>query len=472
MTLSFFDQPLSAPARWRDGTHRAAALEATWRRFSPLAPRIGLTRLADVTGLDSIGIPVVSAIRPMGRSLSTQQGKGRTLLAAKVSALMESIETWHGEELRLAERTASFTELKRQLGAAAVAPIDRLPKAPRPARRAAKSATTATAATRIKATKAAKAAKSTKAAKATTAKTSKAAKAATRATSRGPAGRAAAKSSSSSSSSSARAKPLSATPLPWLQGFELRAARPLWVPREAVTLDCVLDGRQPIFDISSNGLASGNCLTEAILHGVCEVIERDAEATWRATGGQRRLLLDTVTDAGCVELIERFTAAGVRVVVWDLTSDVGVPVIGCAILEDPEQPAWRSLGLYQGFGCHPAPEIALARALTEAAQTRLTYIAGARDDFFPFDYERATDRELIAEIWDELSSAPYQPVDFGELPDLATAELGDDLSAVVERLAASGSEQVIAVDLSQPGLDVPVVKVLIPGRACDVSRMG
>ncbi len=465
MTLSFFDQPLSAPARWRDGTHRAAALEATWRRFSPLAPRIGLTRLADVTGLDSIGIPVVSAIRPMGRSLSTQQGKGRTLLAAKVSALMESIETWHAEELRPAERVASSTELKRQLGAAAVAPIDQLPRAPRPARRAAQpTATAAPTATRTKAAKA-----TTRTAKATT-RTAKAAKATARATN--AVTRAAKLPRGRSPSVPARAKPLSATPLPWLEGFELRTARPLWVPREAVTLDCVLDGRQPIFDISSNGLASGNCLTEAILHGVCEVIERDAEATWRATGGQRRLLLDTVTDPGSVELIERFTAAGVRVVVWDLTSDVGVPVIGCAILEDPEQPAWRSLGLYQGFGCHPAPEIALARALTEAAQTRLTYIAGARDDFFPFDYERATDRELIAEIWDELSSAPYEPVAFGELPDLATAELGDDLSAVVERLAASGSDQVIAVDLSQPGLDVPVVKVLIPGRACDVSRMG
>ena len=37
MTLSFFDQELSAPARWRDGTHRAATLEATWARFAPLA---------------------------------------------------------------------------------------------------------------------------------------------------------------------------------------------------------------------------------------------------------------------------------------------------------------------------------------------------------------------------------------------------------------------------------------------------
>ncbi len=424
MTLSFFDHTLSAPARWRDGTHRAVALETTWQRYAPLAPRIGLTRLADLTGLDTVGIPVVSAIRPMGKSLSTQQGKGLTLLAAKVSALMESIETWHAEELALDERVASERALRKELGEGGVAPIARLPRAPKAARRR----------------RAGKPQRATKKAK------------------------------------PVKRTPLAAAPLSWVQGFELRAARPMWVPREAVTLDCVLGDRQPVFDISSNGLASGNCLTEAILHGACEVIERDAEATWRATGGQRRLLLDTVTDRGCVELIERFTAAGVRVVVWDLTSDVGVPVMGCAILEDPEQPSWRSLGFYQGFGCHPSPQIALARALTEAAQTRLTYIAGARDDFFPFDYERATDRDLIAEIWDELSNAPYQPVAFGELPDLASAELGEDLQRVVELLAAAGSGQVIAVDLTKPGLlpglDVSVVKVLIPGRACDVSRMG
>lgn len=426
MTLSFYDQPLRAEAALRDGTHRARALEETWRKFSPLAATIGLTRLADVTGLDTIGIPVVSAIRPMGRSLSTQQGKGRTLLAARVSALMESIETWHAEELALPSRRATAEQLaKKKLLAA---PLSKLPRAPRPA------------APRRKPKTAAKGK-----------------------------GRANAK---TSSKKPARPPPLSATPLSWVEGFELASARPILVPEQSITLDCVLGTRPPLFDISSNGLASGNCLVEAILHGVCEVVERDAEARWRRDGGQRRLMLDTVTDPGCVELLQRFTAAGVRVIVWDLTSDVGVPVIGCSILEDPDQPMWRPLGLYQGFGCHPAPEVALARALTEAAQTRLTYIAGARDDFFPFDYARATDRQLLRLIWEELANTPYEPVLFGELPSLATADLGDDLSAVVDRLAACGNRQVIAVDLSRPDMNVPVVKVLVPGRACDVSRMG
>src|SRR5258705_6888584 len=76
--LRFYDRVLDAPTRLRDGTHRAATLDETWRRFSPAAKRAGITRIAELTGLDTLGIPVFAAVRPMGKSLSTQQGKGLT----------------------------------------------------------------------------------------------------------------------------------------------------------------------------------------------------------------------------------------------------------------------------------------------------------------------------------------------------------------------------------------------------------
>ena len=57
---------------------RTATLEQTWRRFAPKRARAGITRLAELTGLDTLEIPVFAAIRPMGKSLSTQQGKGVT----------------------------------------------------------------------------------------------------------------------------------------------------------------------------------------------------------------------------------------------------------------------------------------------------------------------------------------------------------------------------------------------------------
>jgi ribosomal protein S12 methylthiotransferase accessory factor len=142
------------------------------------------------------------------------------------------------------------------------------------------------------------------------------------------------------------------------------------------------------------------------------------------------------------------------------------------LLEDPHGPAWRSVGFYQGFGAHLSPEVAIARALTEAAQTRLTYIAGGRDDFFPADYARATDPALLADLWAELTAPCETPILVDDLPRATSANLGEDLAILLDRLAAAGSPQVIAVDLTHPALGVPVVKVLIPGRATDVAHLG
>lgn len=380
-------QGRDAPIRLRDGTHRAASLADTWQRFAPRMRRAGITRLAELTGLDSIGIPVFAAIRPMGRSLSTQQGKGLSPLAAKVSALMESLETWSAEHLALpvvrgswralADRAVDVRELPRPRGR-----LDR----------------------------------------------------------------------------EARWR--------WVEGFDLVSGRALLVPEQAVTLDTVFRA-PPIFDISSNGLASGNCLVEAIAHGLCEVIERDAEAAWRRAGGDRRLVLDTIADPACAELIARIARAGARVYVWDISSGAGISVIAAAILEDPLQPAWRTLGFYQGFGAHWSPEVAIARALTEAAQTRLTYIAGARDDFFPADYARATDPELLVALAEQFSSPCEEPVSFDELPRLSAGSLGEALDQLVAM-----QRQVIAVDLTHPELAVPVVKVIVPGLATDIEAMG
>ncbi|MGN6104296.1 MAG: YcaO-like family protein, partial [Kofleriaceae bacterium] len=354
MALRFRDRPLEAATQLREGTHRAATLEATWRRFAPAARRAGITRIADLTGLDSLGVPVFAAIRPMGKSLSTQQGKGLTPLAAKVSALMESLETWTAEHLELPVVRGSY----RQLRGRAV-DVRALPR---------------------------------------------------------PRGRL---------DLDARWR--------WVEGEELTSGAAVLVPEQAVTLDTTFT-RPPVFDISSNGLASGNVLVEAIVHGLCEVIERDAEAAWRRAGDDRRLVLDSIADPACRALIDRITATGARVFVWDLGGDTGVPAIGCAIMEDPREPAWRTLGFYQGFGAHLLPEVAILRALTEAAQTRLTYIAGARDDFFPFDYERATNPELLDDLWSRLAESCDSPVVFDDLPRSEPRSLGHALELLVERV--------------------------------------
>jgi YcaO-like protein with predicted kinase domain len=387
--VRFHGRPLTAKTRFREGTHRAATPAQTWRRFAPKAARAGITRIAELTGLDTLGIPVFAAIRPMGRSLSTQQGKGLTIEAARVSALMESLETWTAEQLELPRVRGSYRALARRRRVVNVRDL------PRP-----------------------------------------------------------------------RGKLDLDARWDWVEGIELVSGEPILVPAQAVTLDTTFT-RTPIFDVSSNGLASGNVLVEAIVHGLCEVIERDAEAAWRKAGGDRRLVLDSLPDHA---LIDRIVGSGARVIVWDLASRVGLCAIGCAIVEDPREPAWRALGVYQGFGAHLDPAIAIARALTEAAQTRVTYIAGGRDDFFPHDYARATDRALLEHVWASLPDG--EPVMFDELPGHPARSLGDELDVLIDLVCAAGFAEVIAVELTHPTLGVPVAKVIVPGLACDVEYLG
>lgn len=80
---------------WR----RARGLGETYRLARRAAARAGVTRLADISGLGGIGLPVFQAVRPLARSLTLSQGKGRTPLAAKVSALLEACELAHAEVL-------------------------------------------------------------------------------------------------------------------------------------------------------------------------------------------------------------------------------------------------------------------------------------------------------------------------------------------------------------------------------------
>src|SRR5262249_31766815 len=122
---------MSQPKKFQAGTHRTVSPAETLERFMPLMPRLGITRLADITGLDCIGLPVYVSVRPTSRALSTSQGKGFDDASAKASALMESIETWHAERVRVPLVHDSYAALRRA-GEAAVEPT-RLPLTPRSA---------------------------------------------------------------------------------------------------------------------------------------------------------------------------------------------------------------------------------------------------------------------------------------------------------------------------------------------------
>lgn len=372
---------------YRGGTHRSRSPEETLEAFLPLAGRLGITRLANVTGLDSIGIPVYMACRPLSRSIAVAQGKGLTPQEAKVSAFMEAAETWHGETITAPLKMVSFDELSRDHR---VIDVEGLPR-----------------------------------------------------------------------SRLGDFDP--AQQILWIEGAPLAGGDPLWVPLELVSTNYTLPQPQGsfAFPANTNGLASGNTFSEAALHALCELIERDALSLWRLGGDSARAAAkldpESVESLRCRTLLAHYARAGLDIGLWDVTSDLGVPVFCCAVAERSDTAVEAELGA----GCHPDREVALLRALTEAAQSRTTRIAGSRDDYVPESYDSAAKlaRNRTARLW--LADPPQRR--FGEAPDLSGETIAGDLERVLQRLAGKGITQVVAVDLTKPEVGLPVVRVVAAG---------
>ena len=102
-------------------------------------------------------------------------------------------------------------------------------------------------------------------------------------------------------------------------------------------------------------MASGNRLVEAISHGVCEVIERDAIALWKLRGGEKletnRIDLGSVDEPRCCEILGKLLRAGLSVALWDITTDIGIAAFACYILPRDDTTMWHC-SVAAGYGCH------------------------------------------------------------------------------------------------------------------------
>jgi YcaO-like protein with predicted kinase domain len=255
----------------------------------------------------------------------------------------------------------------------------------------------------------------------------------------------------------------------WIEGYDLLRRESCWLPAEIVHTDYTVQQPDGYFLAGSNGLASGNHPVEAISAALYELIERDAVALWIARPLRRRAdcLLDlaSIDEPDCRALLAKYAAAEIAVRVWNVTTDIGIAAFLCEIRDlsggDP-----RRLRRFHGSGCHADRAIALSRALTEAAQTRLTYISGIRDDLAPAEYQEAPGAEIGDALLDALARETA-PVSFAAVPSFAADDLAEDLRWALERLAAVGFGRAVAVDLTRPEFAIPVVRLVVPGLEWD-----
>ncbi|WP_404712009.1 YcaO-like family protein [Sphingomonas sp. MMS24-J13] len=369
---------------YRHGTHRAVPPVKTLARVAPYAARCGVTRLADVTGLDTIGIPVFQAVRPLARSLSVSQGKGATRAAAKVSALMEAIELHHAELVAPIAQRAATTDEAAFCGAISRGHTQRAPFDP----------------DRVRG---------------------------------------------------------------WCDAVDLLSGCKIGVPHALVSMDFTVAAPDDIVP-SSNGLASGNDLGEATNSALCELIERDAHSRWLTLSTRERFA--TAIDIGSIDdrlgrrLIAHVDAAGFGLRLWDLSAGEGPAVILCAIFE-----TFSSKALIQrpalGGGAHPSARIALARAITEAAQSRATMIAGARDDLTDESYQDPANMRLQMLFEGGFGLGGGQS--WRMVPDRARASFDTDRDWLIARCAVRGAHGIARVDLSPAEEGIGIVKLIIPG---------
>ena len=379
--------------KYKTDTHRAFSPEETLDRIAPKMELAGITRVADITNLDRIGIPVFSSIRPAADkgAISVYNGKGATPAEARVSAMMEGIERYSAEVHERELLVETFSKIRSETNA--IDPRDLiLPQDAKPE-----------------------------------------------------------------------------MPIPWVEGYDLIRKEEVMVPASGVFHPLPSNYPQ-LFRTNTNGLASGNVIEEAVFHGLSEVIERDAWSLVEAVKktGPR---VTEVEDGLAAGLIEKFAAAEVEVRIKDITSDVGVPTIAAASddvrLKDPAL-------LTIGMGTHTSAEVAVLRALTEVAQSRLTQIHGAREDTTTADFRRQIGYDRTKRLnrhW--FSDSESRP--FSEIRSQDSDDFLDDINLMLKRLEEAGMERAIVVDLTREEIGVPVVRVMVPGleqSAMDPDRRG
>jgi ribosomal protein S12 methylthiotransferase accessory factor len=341
----------------------------------------GVTRLADVTGLDRIGFPVWQAVRPAGRALSVHQGKGATPLDARIGALCEAIESHAAEAVEADGPLSTYQSLPPDARAPAL--TDYL-----------------------------------------------------------------------------RSRTLAADaagPVKWCLARNLIGGGEHFLPHDLVSLDFTRHTPSP-FERSSSGLAVGTSADEALWTALLEVIERDAIGEWMRRSPIERMV--TALRPGSIGLAwldhwrERLATCGATLAIHSPPSIVGTPVFVCTLSGPAEFGGQQRMSM--GSATDADPEIALFRAFAEAVQSRLTLIAGARDDILPRDYMPGLGAG---------PPVPPAPPGFPCRSWGAIAPGPTSLPGVYEALERQGYLQIITRRLGAPVPGIHVVKLFVPGLA-------
>jgi ribosomal protein S12 methylthiotransferase accessory factor len=261
--------------------------------------------------------------------------------------------------------------------------------------------------------------------------------------------------------------------LNWVKAVNINDNNEYLVPANSVFHPYVTSNDTSLFKSNTNGLASGNRVEEAIFHGMMEVIERDA---WSVFETKRKkaveIDLESIENPIIKELLDKFKKEGIDVKLVNLTSDIEAATIA-AVSDDTvlKDPALLTLGV----GTHLDPEIAVMRALTEVAQSRATQIHGTREDTTRAVFMRKAGYERMKRMNKHWFGESGEVIDLGKIKNNAGNSFKEDIKTSMNLLEKAGFKDVLFVDLTREKIEIPVVRVIIPGLevySIDTTRVG
>ena len=375
---------------------RVVPLPETEKKLDRLLDLIPITRVADLTPLDPLGLPVFSAVTPLALDLTSHAGKGTSLAGARVSALMEAVERVSAERVSSPTVRASYEDLHAEVAKTdcPTPPIDpQLLTLP-------------------------------------------------------------------ADSAWSRESPFT-----WTKGFDLTTGAELLLPIDVV-VNPPCEGI--LRSVDTNGLASGNTLLEAVIHGLCEVIERDIQSRLEfchlfaapdTPGPELQLVELESLPTEAREWVRRIRDFDLDLILQHISGELGVPSFRCLLL-DPAypSPSGATKVRFGGWGTAPSAEQALLRSITEAVQSRVSWIQAARDSYNNPPRRQRSDRNDRMP-WTTVA----RRIDFDSVPSFESRDLAADLTFLQDRLATNGFKSIWVVDLTRPEWQIPVARVRVPG---------
>ena len=236
-------------------------------------------------------------------------------------------------------------------------------------------------------------------------------------------------------------------------------------PVELICLPTSLDTcLQSVFGSSSNGLCSGNTFEEALIHGVFEVIERDIRS-FQSVDDRSHLVPFSSLPGWAKSMCRPLPDAGLELNVRFQENAFGVPYFMATISDlKTQNPIYFS----GGYGCHYNPEVALVRAITEAFQSRLSFIHGGRDDLekryqFVGSMTMERKREFTQNLH-KLFSSKKTTINFDVLPTAfpEPASFEASVNSTLDLLIRHNFENVLTYEYSVSNDHLVFLRVIIP----------